>query len=140
MIKEQAKTIIPTNYGKFEMAAYSQDSSDRMPEIVLNTENLDYSKPVNLRIHSECLTGDVFESKKCDCGDQLNAAMQYISENSGMIIYQRQEGRNIGIIDKLKAYNLQENGMDTAEANLALGHQIDERDYTDIVQILKDRK
>ncbi|MDE6289745.1 MAG: GTP cyclohydrolase II, partial [Ureaplasma sp.] len=89
------------------------------------------------RIHSECLTGDAFSSMKCDCGPQLHYAMKKIQENDGVLIYLRQEGRNIGLVNKLKAYSLQEQGLDTVEANLALGLKADDRDYYIASQILK---
>ena len=100
-------------------------------------ENTDFSKTVNVRFHSECITGEIFHSKKCECGQQLDAAMKYMSENGGMIIYLRQEGRNIGIINKLRAYALQEKGFDTVEANLKLGLPADGRNFDVAVEMLK---
>ena len=108
-----------------------------MPHIVLIAENTDFTKPINVRFHSECITGEVFHSKKCECGQQLDAAMKYTQENGGIIIYLRQEGRNIGIINKLKAYALQEKGLDTVEANLELGLPADDRDFEVAIDILK---
>ena len=96
-----------------------------------------FSKPINVRFHSECITGEVFHSKKCECGQQLDAAMKYIQENGGIIVYLRQEGRNIGIINKLKAYALQEKGLDTVQANLQLGLPADDRDFNVAIEILK---
>ncbi len=136
MIKEQAKAFIPTEFGDFEMYAFSESPDTRIPEIVLKTPDLPLNKDVNLRIHSECITGDVFHSRRCDCGDQLIASLQYIHRKGGMLIYHRQEGRNIGIIEKLKAYNLQDEGLDTAQANKALGHQADARNYKSVLEIL----
>lgn len=91
--------------------------------------NTDLSQTVNVRFHSECITGEVFHSRKCECGQQLDAAMRYTHEHGGVIIYLRQEGRNIGIINKLKAYALQEKGLDTVQANLQLGLPADDRDF-----------
>lgn len=104
--------------------------------MVLVAENTDYNKTVNVRFHSECITGEVFHSKKCECGQQLDAAMKYMSEKGGMIVYLRQEGRNIGIINKLKAYALQEQGLDTVEANLRLGLPADGRNFDVAVEML----
>jgi GTP cyclohydrolase II len=99
-------------------------------------ENTDFSQPVNVRFHSECITGEVFHSQKCECGQQLDAAMKYTQENGGIIIYLRQEGRNIGIINKLKAYSLQEKGFDTVAANLELGLPADDRNFAVAIEIL----
>lgn len=137
MITLQAESLVPTDYGNFFMKAFSVDEKDWMPHIALVAEDTDFSKPVNVRFHSECITGEVFHSKKCECGQQLDAAMKYIHENGGIIIYLRQEGRNIGIINKLKAYSLQEKGLDTVEANLQLGLPADARDFNVAIEILK---
>lgn len=136
MIKLQAQANVPTEYGTFQMIAFSENVSDWMPHIVLIAENTDFTKPVNVRFHSECITGEVFHSQKCECGQQLDAAMEYIQKHGGIIIYLRQEGRNIGIINKLKAYALQEKGKDTVEANLALGLPVDDRDFLVAIDIL----
>jgi 3,4-dihydroxy 2-butanone 4-phosphate synthase/GTP cyclohydrolase II len=101
-------------------------------------EHIDFLKPVLVRIHSECITGDLFSSKRCDCGEQLLAAMDRISDDCGILIYLRQEGRGIGIINKLKAYQLQDIGLDTVEANLHLGLSIDARDFRISLTILRD--
>ena len=137
MIKIQAEANVPTEYGTFRMIAFSETEKDWMPHMALLAENTDFSKIVNVRFHSECITGEVFHSKKCECGQQLAAAMQYIQENGGIIIYLRQEGRNIGIINKLKAYSLQEKGLDTVQANLELGLPADDRDFSTAVEILE---
>lgn len=137
MIKIQAEANVPTDYGNFRMIAFSEKENDWMPQIVLVAENTDFSKPINVRFHSECITGEVFHSKKCECGQQLDAALKYTHENGGIIIYLRQEGRNIGIINKLKAYALQEKGFDTVEANLQLGLPADDRDFNVAIEILK---
>ena len=137
MIKIQAEANVPTEYGTFRMIAFSETEKDWMPHMAFLAENTDFSKIVNVRFHSECITGEVFHSKKCECGQQLAAAMQYIQENGGIIIYLRQEGRNIGIINKLKAYSLQEKGLDTVQANLELGLPADDRDFSIAVEILE---
>ncbi|WP_124641572.1 MULTISPECIES: GTP cyclohydrolase II [Amniculibacterium] len=137
MIKLQAEANVPTQYGSFRMIAFSDDVEDWMPHMVLIAENTDFSKPINVRFHSECITGEVFHSLKCECGQQLDAAMEYIQKHGGLIIYLRQEGRNIGIINKLKAYALQEKGLDTVQANLELGLPADDRDFQVAIEILK---
>lgn len=136
MIKIQAEANVPTDYGNFRMIAFSEESNDWMPHMAIIAENTDFSKPINVRFHSECITGEVFHSKKCECGQQLDAAMKYIRENGGIIIYLRQEGRNIGIINKLKAYSLQEKGFDTVAANLELGLPADGRNFDVAIEIL----
>jgi len=133
----QSQALVPTEYGKFKVMAFAKNESDLMPQVAIVSPGLDVSKPVLIRIHSECMTGDVFGSSKCDCGEQLEVSLESISKFNGVVIYLRQEGRGIGLIEKLKAYKLQEEGMDTVDANLALGHQADSRDYTDAVSILK---
>ncbi|MBE4948998.1 GTP cyclohydrolase II [Chryseobacterium culicis] len=136
MLKIQAQSKIPTDYGLFTVYAFSENEEDWSPHLVLVMENTDFNKTVNVRFHSECITGEVFHSKKCECGQQLDAAMKYMSENGGLIIYLRQEGRNIGIINKLRAYALQERGMDTVEANLKLGLPADARNFDVAVEML----
>lgn len=136
MIKKQAESNVPTEYGTFRIMAFSEKEDDWMPQMALIAENTDFSKPVNVRFHSECITGEVFHSKKCECGQQLDHAMQYMQKNGGIIIYLRQEGRNIGIINKLRAYALQEKGMDTVQANLELGLPADDRKFNIAIDIL----
>lgn len=136
MLTIQAQSKIPTDYGLFTIYAFSENEKDWSPHLVLVAENTDYNKTVNVRFHSECITGEVFHSKKCECGQQLDAAMKYMSEKGGMIVYLRQEGRNIGIINKLKAYALQEQGLDTVEANLRLGLPADGRSFDVAVEML----
>lgn len=136
MIKIQAEANVPTEYGVFRMIAFSEEESDWMPHMAIIAENTDFSQPINVRFHSECITGEVFHSKKCECGQQLDAAMKFIHENGGIIVYLRQEGRNIGIINKLKAYSLQEKGFDTVQANLELGLPADDRDFSEAIDIL----
>ena len=137
MITLQAESLVPTDFGNFRVMAFSDSEKDWMPRIALVAENTDFSKPINVRFHSECITGEVFHSKKCECGQQLDAAMKFIQENGGIIVYLRQEGRNIGIINKLKAYALQEKGLDTVQANLQLGLPADDRDFNVAIEILK---
>lgn len=140
MITIQAESNVPTEYGIFRMMAFSEESTDWMPHMALVAQNTDFSKPTNVRFHSECITGEVFHSKKCECGQQLDAAMKHMQEHGGIIIYLRQEGRSIGIINKLKAYSLQEQGFDTVAANIKLGLPADNRDFgvaIDILNILK---
>lgn len=108
MLKIQAQSKIPTDYGIFTVYAFSESEEDWTPHLVWVADNTDFTTPVNVRFHSECITGEVFYSKKCECGQQLDAAMKYMSEKGGVIVYLRQEGRNIGIINKLRAYGLQE--------------------------------
>ena len=136
MIKVQAESKLPTDFGKFKIVAFSETENDWMPHIALISENTDFKEVVNVRIHSECVTGEIFHSQKCECGQQLDASMKYIDENGGIILYLRQEGRNIGIINKIKAYQLQEMGFDTVEANLKLGLPADGRDFSVAVDIL----
>ncbi|MRM82886.1 GTP cyclohydrolase II [Riemerella anatipestifer] len=136
MLKIQAEANIPTDFGIFKMVAFSDNEMDWTPHIALIANNTDFSKVINVRFHSECITGEVFHSKKCECGQQLDAAMKYMQENGGIILYLRQEGRNIGIINKLRAYALQEQGMDTVQANLHLGLPADGRDFAVAIDIL----
>lgn len=136
----QGEAMIPTDFGEFQMIAYSNDTEDRMPHLALFNPKTRIDTIVNVRIHSECLTGDLFGSNRCECGEQLDKSMEYIAEHTGLLIYLRQEGRGIGIINKLHAYEKQDAGFDTAEANQVLGFAIDSRQYDDAVQILVDLK
>lgn len=136
MVKKQAEANVPTEFGNFRMVAFSENENDWMPHIALIAENTDFSEPVNIRFHSECITGEIFHSKKCECGQQLDYAMKYTQKHGGIIIYLRQEGRNIGIINKLRAYALQEKGLDTVQANLQLGLPADDRDFSVAIEIL----
>lgn len=129
---------IPTDVGEFDLYLYQNDQDDK-EHLALVMGEVEGHANVPVRLHSECFTGDVLGSRRCDCGDQLHRAMSLIAEQGrGIIVYLRQEGRGIGLLDKLRAYNLQDQGYDTVEANLLLGHQADERDYTVAVRILED--
>lgn len=139
-IEKQAESILPTKYGRFRTIAYASDANDQMPAIVLIHEHTQWNEVVNVRVHSECMTGDVFGSYRCECGEQLDQSMNYVSTNGGIIIYLRQEGRGIGLINKLHAYSKQDEGLDTAEANEVLGFGYDERTYEDAITILEDLK
>ena len=138
MVRKEEDVFLPTEWGSFRLIAYTQ-LDNNVTHLVLKKGEWKENEPVLVRVHSSCATGDIFGSCKCDCGDQLHRAMQMVEEEGkGLIVYMSQEGRGIGLINKLKAYHLQEQGLDTVDANIRLGFKPDERDYGIGAQILRD--
>ncbi|MFN6039879.1 MAG: GTP cyclohydrolase II, partial [Bacteroidota bacterium] len=138
IIIREAEVHMPTTFGDFKMVAYKVSTTGQ-DQLALIKGDWKKNEPVLVRMHSSCLTGDVFGSCRCDCGPQLQRSMEMIEkEGKGVIVYLNQEGRGIGLLNKLKAYELQEKGLDTVEANIQLGFKMDERDYGVGAQILRD--
>ncbi len=139
-LKNLVKTRIPTAHGEF-ILHYFRNNLDDKEHIALVKGDVSNQHDILVRIHSECFTGDVLGSRRCDCGEQLDMALQMINEaGAGILIYLRQEGRGIGLLKKLQAYNLQDDGLDTVDANIHLGHLADEREYDFAALILEDLK
>lgn len=138
LIKREIGVEMPTEFGDFDLIAYKQTNTDEIHMALIKGEWKE-DEPVMVRVHSSCVTGDIFGSCRCDCGPQLHKAMEMVEkEGKGVVLYMNQEGRGIGLVNKLKAYKLQEQGMDTIQANLALGFPMDKRDYGVGAQILRD--
>jgi 3,4-dihydroxy 2-butanone 4-phosphate synthase/GTP cyclohydrolase II len=137
-IRRRVDVNMPTSFGDFQLAAYEQINTNEL-HLALIKGTWSKDEPVLVRVHSSCVTGDIFGSCRCDCGPQLHAAMEMVEkEGKGVVLYMKQEGRGIGLLNKLKAYKLQEEGLDTVEANLQLGFDMDNRDYGIGAQVLHD--
>lgn len=131
-------TRIPTDYGDFQLCFYTNTLDDK-EHLALFMGDLSSAESVLVRVHSECFTGDVLGSRRCDCGEQLDRSLALVAKAGiGVVLYMRQEGRGIGLLEKLRAYNLQDQGFDTVDANLMLGHEADSRDYSLAALMLQD--
>jgi len=131
-------TRIPTEYGDFQLCFYANSLDDK-EHLALFMGDLASAESILVRVHSECFTGDVLGSRRCDCGEQLDRSLAMVARAGvGVVLYMRQEGRGIGLLEKLRAYNLQDQGFDTVDANLLLGHEADQRDYTLAALMLED--
>jgi len=134
LLEKTAQTVLETAFGKFDFAVYRENETGKEHIVLVKAWN---NKIPLVRIHSECATGDLFGSKYCDCGEQLHLALKLIAKDGGIVIYLRQEGRGLGLTNKILAYELQRQGADTVEANLKLGRGIDERNYDIALEILR---